>query len=119
MVTSKKFERMVNTMAYTIINNNPLIDTALYNPDVIVDYDSDKNRFYVTFVATNTGYFMDRSTLISKHFKYTTPIVGEILKGCETDDELEIIFTSRAYTLIPIIWLANATGSNHPAATPN
>ena len=36
-----------------LILNNPLVEFELINPDVVVDYDNSKDRFYVTFIATN------------------------------------------------------------------
>ena len=101
------FERMVHAMAYTIIHNNPLIDRTLYNPDVIVTYDDDKDRFCVTFIATNTGYFVDRGELVSEDFKYTNRIEEKILSGCETDEELNVVFTTRVHNQIHLIWMAN------------
>lgn len=101
------FERMVHLMAYTIVHNNPLIDANLMAPDVIVSYDANKDRFSVTFVATNTGYCVNRGELIAEDFKYMDAIIREILNGCETDDELDIVFTNRADNEIHMIWEAN------------
>ena len=94
-------------MAYTIIHNNPLMDANLSNPDVIVNYDNVKDRFYVTFIATNTGYVVERGELVSDLFKYTSTIEDEILSGCETDEELDIVFTSMAHNQVHLIWMAN------------
>lgn len=109
-------------MAYIIMNNNPLIDAVLLNPDVVVNYDKDKDRFYVTFVATNTGYIVNRGDLVSEDFKFVNTIEAEILSYCgeacdeslivagtETEDEypLDIIFTQNARNVIYMIWMAN------------
>lgn len=115
------FERMELFMAYNIINNNPLVDAVLLTPDVVVSYDSDKMRFYVTFVATNSGNIVNRGELVSENFKFTGRIEAEILSyygeaideskivaGCEIDEELvDVIFTQRARNEIYMIWMAN------------
>lgn len=109
-------------MAYTIINNNPLVDAVLLNPDIVVSYDSNADRFYVTFVATNSGNIVNRDELVSENFKFTDTIESEILSycgeaidtsnfvaGCTTDDEydLDVLFTQRAKNEINMIWMAN------------
>jgi len=94
-------------MSYQIIHNNPLVDRNIMNPDVVVSYDADKSRFSVTFVATNTGYCVERGDLVAEDFKYMDAMVREILNGCETDDELNIVFTNRADNEIHMIWMAN------------
>ena len=94
-------------MAYTIIHNNPLIDRDLMNPDVVVSYDENNRRFSVTFVAANTGYCVERGDLVAEDFKYMDAMVREILNGCQTDDELDIVFTNRADNEIYLIWMAN------------
>lgn len=94
-------------MAYLLKHNNPLIDAELINPDVIVSYCPEKNRFYVTFVATNTGYYKDRGDFVSADFKFTTTIEEELLSGCETDDEIDVIFTLRADNEAHLLWMGN------------
>ena len=94
-------------MAYTVMHNNPLIDANLINPDVIVHYVPEQDRFYVTFVETNCGYYVDRGELVSEEFKFTDTIEAKILEGCETDDDINIIKTSRADNEIYMIWMAN------------
>ena len=102
-------------MSYTILRNNPLIDAELINPDVIVNYDSDKAKFYVTFVETGTGYYVDRGDLVSDIFKYIDPIYREILSYCGdisnelwgSEKDLNVIFTARAENEVHLIWMAN------------
>ena len=109
-------------MSYIIMNNNPLIDAVLLNPDVVVGYDNDNNRFYVTFVATNTGYVVNRGDLVSEDFKFVDTIESEILSYCgEACDEfdivsgnvtadecnLDVLFSQRARNEIHMIWMAN------------
>lgn len=94
-------------MAYLIKHNNPLIDAEAINPDVIVTYDAGTYRFYVTFVETNTGYYQDRGSLVSSDFKFTNVIEDEILSGCETDNELDVVFTSRAHNEMYLLWMGN------------
>lgn len=89
------------------MHNNPLIDATLLNPDVVVHYDPEGKRFIVTFIATNSGYSVKRESLISENFKFTNRIEDEILSGCETDDELDVIFTQRAANEVHLIWMAN------------
>jgi len=98
-------------MAYTIIHNNPLIDASMYNPDVVVTYDPEKQRFYVTFVKTNTGYVVNRGDLVSEDFKFTDTIEREILSGCATDDELYVILTQRVRNEIYVIRTDNCNRS--------
>lgn len=89
------------------MHNNPLVDASLLNPDVVVNYDIDKQRFYVTFVATNSGYAVNRGNLVSEDFKYEDRIKDEILEKCDTDDELDVIFTQRAANEVNLIWMTN------------
>ena len=93
---------MINIITYT----NPIIDVEL-DPDVIVNYDVNSARFYVTFVETGTGYPIDRGDLVSEDFKYYGPIFDEILSGCETDDILFVVFTQSANNEVDKIWMAN------------
>lgn len=102
-----------------LILNNPLVKFELINPDVVVDYDHEKNRFSVTFVAFNTGYYVERSQLVSENFKYEDTIIREILStiGDNFDlvaepefnavPELDIAFSGRAYNEVHAIWMAN------------
>lgn len=102
-----------------LILNNPLVDFELINPDVVVDYDHDKNRFYVTFVATNTGYSVERSELVSENFKYEDTIIRKILSHIgdtlelvvepqfNAEPELDVLFSGRAYNEVHTIWMAN------------
>ena len=109
-------------MAYIIMNNNPLIDAELLNPDVVVDYDKDNDRFYVTFIATNTGNVVNRGELVSEDFKFIDSIESEILSYCGeacnefdivsgnvTSDEceLDVLITQKAKNAIYTIWMAN------------
>jgi hypothetical protein len=90
-----------------ILFNNTLLDAERYNPDVIVHYDDEHERFSVTFIATNTGYFVYWKDLISADHKYTARITDDILSGCESKDELSIIFTRHVGDIIHLIWLHN------------
>lgn len=102
-----------------LILNNPLANFELINPDVVVDYDHGKDRFYVTFIATNSGYYIERSQLVSENFKYEDAIIREILSTVggtlefvpepefNTDPELDIAFSVRAYNEVHSIWMAN------------
>ncbi len=96
-------------MAYTITNNNPLISAELTNPDIVVCYDNKSDRFYVTFIATNTGYSVKRSELVGESFKYTDAITQEILRACETTDELDltVVLTQKADNEVYMIWMGN------------
>lgn len=102
-------------MSYTLLHNNPLIDAELVNPDVVVTYDNDKDRFNVTFVETGTGYSVDRGDLVSGNFKYIDPIYREILSYCGdvstepwgSEDDINVIFTARATNEVHLIWMAN------------
>ena len=110
---------MVLTMTCLIMTNNPLIDFELMKPDVIVTYDHNKERFFVTFVATNTGYVVDRGHLVNAWCKYEDHITREILSTIDEDIELyrstefdkesdlDIAFSGRAYNEIHAIWMAN------------
>ncbi|MBQ2836185.1 MAG: hypothetical protein IJE68_05065 [Clostridia bacterium] len=106
-------------MAHNLVLNNPLISLEEINPDVVVDYDHDKNRFYVTFVATNTGYPVERGQLVSENFKYEDTIICEILSPIDetlelvaerqfnTEPELDVLFSGKAYNEVHSIWMAN------------
>lgn len=94
-------------MAYNLVINNPLIDIETINPDVIVNYDHGKGRFYVTFVATNTGYSVKRGELVSEDFKYMDTITRKILYGIDAEPELDVLFSGRADNEIHAIWMAN------------
>lgn len=94
-------------MAYNLLTNNPLIDMELINPDVIVNYSNDTNRFYVTFVATNTGYSVPRGDLVSEICKYEDTIIRTILAGTDAEPELDVLFSGRAYNEVHAIWMAN------------
>ena len=93
---------MLNIITFT----NPLSNVEL-DPDVIVNYDVDNDRFYVTFVETGTWYPVDRGARVSENFKYTDAINNEILSGCETDDNLDVFFTPNADNEVHMIWMAN------------
>lgn len=102
-----------------LILNNPLVELELINPDVVVDYDNEKNRFYVTFIAFNTGYCVERSNLVSENFKYEDAIIREILSTIgdtlelvaepefNAEPQLDIAFSGRAYNEVHSIWMAN------------
>ena len=106
-------------MTCIIMTNNPLVDIELINPDVIINYDHNKDRFSVTFIATNTGYVMERGHFVSDIFKYEDTIIREILSviddnielfpSTEFDDEpnLTVLFSGRAYNEVHSIWMAN------------
>ena len=94
-------------MAYNLIHNNPLIDFEEINPDVVVNYDNTNDRFYVTFVATNTGYSVPRGNLVSELYKYQDTIIREILSGIDTEPELDVLFSGRADNEVHAIWIAN------------
>jgi len=106
-------------MTCLIMTNNPLVDIELMNPDVIVNYNHNKERFSVTFVATNTGYVMERGHLVRDIFKYEDSIIREILSviddnvelytSTELDEqaELDIAFSGRASNEVHSIWMAN------------
>ena len=102
-----------------IMTNNPLVDFELINPDVIINYDPVKERFYVTFVATNTGYSVERGNLVSSTFKYEDSSVREILSTIDDDIEIytnaeideepdfDVLFSVRANNEVHSIWMAN------------
>jgi len=94
-------------MAYNLIHNNPLIESETINPDVVVNYDLEKGRFYVTFIATNTGYAVERNTLVSKNFKYMDCIIHEILTGIDANPQLDVLFTMNANNHVFFIWNNN------------
>ena len=106
-------------MICIIMTNNPLVDIDLINPDVIVNYDHDKERFFVTFVATNTGYVVDRGHLVSDIFKYEDTITREILSvidehielyrcvDLDGDTTLTVSISQKANNEIHAIWMAN------------
>lgn len=93
-------------MPYTIAPRNPL-DFELFAFDVVVSYDNSLDRFYVTYVETNTGYMVNRGDLVGEDFKYTDSIIAHILSGCDTDVELDVFFTPTAENEVHMIWMAN------------
>lgn len=94
-------------MSYNIKLVNPIVGGDNTNFDVVVSYDNDKDRFCVHFISGNSGYFIARGDLVENRFKYTSQIIDEILAGCETDEELSVLFTERASNEINLIWMAN------------
>ncbi len=89
-----------------IISNSIEIGLEV-NPDVVVSYDYNKDIFFITFVATNSGYTVEPGELVDPMFKYYSSIIRKILKGCDTDDEITICITQSATKKIYRIWDAN------------
>lgn len=77
------------------------------NPDVIVDYNKDKEVFFVTLTATGAGYCIERSELVNEYCKYTCTIQNEILRYLPSDSEWLVQFTNFANNSIALIQGAN------------
>lgn len=108
IVDSKKFERMDHFMAIIIRHSTQYVNTTLVNPDIVVDYDNESDRFYVTFVETGSGYIVDRKDFVSEDFKYTDRIEEGIISGfCTEDEDPIVLFSGKASNEVYMIWMAN------------
>lgn len=93
-------------MNYTLTRENP-ISNVVPNPDIVVSYDSNEKRFSVTLIATNSGDYVQRETLVSPSLKYKDLIIDKILSMFETDETPEVLFTLSAENEVHMIWLEN------------
>lgn len=95
-------------MACIISRINPVVaDVTNSNFDVVVSYDTDKDRFYVLFTANNSGYVVPRNVLVDWEYKYTSRIEDRILDTFDSDEDVFVLITNRANDEINLLWMAN------------
>lgn len=99
-------------MAYIISHTIPTVPTDLVGTrddyDVVVSFDSETERFYVLFTATNSGYVVSRDNVIGWDYKYTNCIEERILDTFSADeDDVYVLFTNSADNEVYLIWMAN------------
>ena len=95
----------MDQLMYTLLHENAQSEPSV---DVVVYYDNNNDRFFVTCAEKGTGcYVVERGELIGSNYKYTNEIIGEILSGIPADEDFVVLLTNSSRNSIALVCEGN------------
>ena len=95
---------MVHLMAYTLLQENPLVTQE---HDVVVDYDINLEQFLVKTTETGSSYIVNRGDLVSDVFKYSNEVFNKLLGSLPDSQDFVVLVTNSAENSIHLVCEAN------------